>query len=142
LSPSAPIVHTIGSECPSVVVTIGEPLPRTFAAPCGGDGGSLARTDLEDHEFKRTAAKGNGWYSFDQNGVHFVGLENVANLKSGGLGAFDAEQLAWLADDLKAKTASTPIVLFAHIPGIQMDRMAAAMAEWAISQIWQRRCSK
>jgi 3',5'-cyclic AMP phosphodiesterase CpdA len=65
---------------------------------------------------RRTAAKGNGWYSFDQNGVHFVGLVNVANLKSGGLGAFGAEQLAWLADDLKAKTASTPIVLFAHIP--------------------------
>jgi 3',5'-cyclic-AMP phosphodiesterase len=36
---------------------------------------------------KRTAARGTGWYSFDQNGVHFVGLVNVAELKSGGMGA-------------------------------------------------------
>ena len=27
-----------------------------------------------------------------------------------------AEQLAWLADDLKGKSASTPVVVFAHIP--------------------------
>jgi hypothetical protein len=46
-----------------------------------------------------TEAKGTGWYSFDKNGVHFVGLVNVANLKAGGLGALGAEQLAWLADD-------------------------------------------
>lgn len=61
-------------------------------------------------------AKGAGWYSFDQNGVHFIGLVNVVNLKAGGLGNLGAEQLAWLADDLKAKSDSTPIVVFAHIP--------------------------
>src|SRR6202007_2164722 len=33
-----------------------------------------------------------------------------------GLGALGDEQLAWLADDLKGKSASTPIVVFAHIP--------------------------
>jgi len=65
---------------------------------------------------KRTQARGAGWYSFDHDGVHFVGLVNVADLKSGGMGAVGEAQLAWLADDLKAKTASTPIVLFAHIP--------------------------
>src|SRR5215471_8451867 len=65
---------------------------------------------------KRTQAKGTGWYSFDRNGVHFVGLVNVANLKQGGMGMLGGEQLAWLADDLKGKSASTPIVLFAHIP--------------------------
>ena len=65
---------------------------------------------------KRVQAKGTGWYSFDQNGVHFVGLVNVANLKAGGMGTLGAEQLAWLAEDLKGKSASTPIVLFAHIP--------------------------
>src|SRR5260370_31137515 len=31
---------------------------------------------------KRTQAKGTGWYSFDKNGVHFVGLVNLANLKT------------------------------------------------------------
>lgn len=60
--------------------------------------------------------KGAGWYSFDHNGVHFVGLVNVVNLKAGGLGYLGAEQLAWLADDLKGKPDSTPIVVFAHIP--------------------------
>ncbi len=61
-------------------------------------------------------AKGAGWYSFDQNGVHFIGLVNVVDLKGGGLGNFGPEQLAWLEDDLKGKSASTPIVVFAHIP--------------------------
>jgi 3',5'-cyclic AMP phosphodiesterase CpdA len=61
-------------------------------------------------------AKGAGWYSFDADGVHFIGLVNVLNLKAGGLGALGDEQLAWLADDLKGKAASTPIVVFAHIP--------------------------
>ncbi len=61
-------------------------------------------------------AKGAGWYSFDQNGVHFIGLVNVVGLKAGGLGNLGDEQLAWLADDLKAKSDSTPIVVFAHIP--------------------------
>jgi len=61
-------------------------------------------------------AKGTGWYSFDQNGVHFIGLVNVVNLKAGGMGNLGADQLAWLADDLKGKSASTPIVVFAHIP--------------------------
>jgi 3',5'-cyclic AMP phosphodiesterase CpdA len=60
--------------------------------------------------------KGAGWYSYDQNGVHFVALVNVVNLKAGGLGNLGAEQLAWLADDLKAVSASMPIVVFAHIP--------------------------
>ncbi len=60
--------------------------------------------------------KGAGWYAFDQNGVHFIGLVNVVNLKAGGLGNLGADQLAWLADDLKALSASTPIVVFAHIP--------------------------
>jgi hypothetical protein len=65
---------------------------------------------------KKVGAKGTGWYSFDQNGVHFVGLVNVANLKAGGLGTLGAEQLAFLEADLKDKSASTPIVLLAHIP--------------------------
>ncbi len=61
-------------------------------------------------------SKGTGWYSFDHKGVHFVGLVNVANLKAGGLGSLGHEQLEWLEDDLKGRSAGTPIVLFAHIP--------------------------
>jgi 3',5'-cyclic AMP phosphodiesterase CpdA len=60
--------------------------------------------------------KGQGWYSFDDHGVHFIGLVNVVDLKAGGLGRLGPDQLAWLADDLKDKSDSTPIVVFAHIP--------------------------
>ena len=61
-------------------------------------------------------SKGAGWYSFDDHGVHFIGLVNVVDLKGGGLGNLGAEQLAWLEADLKGKSASTPIVVFSHIP--------------------------
>jgi 3',5'-cyclic AMP phosphodiesterase CpdA len=61
-------------------------------------------------------ARGAGWYSFDADGVHFIGLVNVVNLQAGGLGNLGAEQLAWLADDLNGRAASQPIVVFAHIP--------------------------
>ena len=59
---------------------------------------------------------GQGWYSYDQTGVHFIGLVNVVNLKAGGLGNLGAEQLAWLEKDLAGRSAETPIVVFAHIP--------------------------
>ena len=61
-------------------------------------------------------AKGAGWYSFDSGGVHFIGLVNVVDLKAGGLGNLGADQLEWLEDDLEGRSASTPIVVFAHIP--------------------------
>jgi 3',5'-cyclic-AMP phosphodiesterase len=59
---------------------------------------------------------GGGWYSFDQKGVHFIGLVNVLNLKAGGLGTLGPEQLEWLERDVKRLKSSTPIVVFAHIP--------------------------
>ncbi len=61
-------------------------------------------------------SKGAGWFSFDHQGTHFVGLVNVADLKPGGMGNLGAAQLAWLKRDLAAQTSSTPIVVFAHIP--------------------------
>jgi 3',5'-cyclic-AMP phosphodiesterase len=61
-------------------------------------------------------AKSGGWYSFDKKGVHFVALVNVMNLKAGGLGSLGTEQLEWLEGDVKHLSASTPIVVFAHIP--------------------------
>jgi 3',5'-cyclic AMP phosphodiesterase CpdA len=60
--------------------------------------------------------KGDGWYSFDSNGIHFIGLVNVMDLKPGGLGNLGDAQLAWLEDDLRGKAASQPIVVFAHVP--------------------------
>src|ERR1051326_772579 len=60
--------------------------------------------------------KGGGWFSFDQRGVHFIGLVNVMNIAEGGLGILDEDQLAWLKDDVSGLSGSTPIVVFAHVP--------------------------
>jgi Icc protein len=60
--------------------------------------------------------KGDGWYSFDSHGVHFIGLVNVVNTAEGGLGVLGNDQLNWLQDDLKGVSNSTPVVVFAHIP--------------------------
>jgi len=59
---------------------------------------------------------GGGWHSFDHGGVHFVALVNVVNLKAGGMGSLGPDQLAWLQRDLAGHGASTPIVVFTHIP--------------------------
>jgi Icc protein len=60
--------------------------------------------------------KGDGWYSFNAHGVHFIGLVNVVNLKGAGLGDLGAPQLEWLEKDVKPLSASTPVVVFAHVP--------------------------
>src|SRR6266446_539960 len=60
--------------------------------------------------------KGNGWFSFDRRGVHFIGLVNVMNIAEGGLGILGDDQLAWLKDDVSGLSTSTPIVVFAHVP--------------------------
>ena len=60
--------------------------------------------------------KGNGWYSFDDHGVHFIALVNVFNFQAGREASLGPEQLAWLADDLRAVSTSTPVVVFTHIP--------------------------
>src|SRR5689334_14672015 len=76
------------------------------------DAGKLYR----DRYLKSVEAKGSGWYSFNKNGVHFIGLVNVLDLQAGGLGQLGDEQLEWLEADVKNLGTSTPIVVFAHIP--------------------------
>jgi Icc protein len=61
-------------------------------------------------------SKGSGWYSFDANGVHFVALVNSMTLRDSGMGSLGEDQLAWLKEDLKGKSASTPIVVYTHFP--------------------------
>jgi len=64
--------------------------------------------------------QGRGWYSFDANGVHFIGLINVFEFKPGfksaGLALLGNEQLEWLEKDVAKRSASTPIVVLAHLP--------------------------
>jgi len=58
--------------------------------------------------------QGKGWYSFNHKGVHFIGLNNCQQVDAMGL--LGADQLHWLKTDLAPLPASTPIVIFAHIP--------------------------
>jgi 3',5'-cyclic AMP phosphodiesterase CpdA len=71
-----------------------------------------------------TPGAARGWYSWDQQGVRFVALNNVQDLKAGGLGNLGAEQLAWLERDLAGRPASQPVVVFAHVP------------LWTVSREW------
>ena len=62
------------------------------------------------------ASNNKGYYSFDHSGVHFIGLVNVLQFKAGGLGTLGSEQLEWVEADLKGRSSSTPLVVFAHMP--------------------------
>jgi Icc protein len=81
-----------------------------------GEHDVLDRTGKLYRERHAPASLGDGWYSMDMKGAHFVALVNVLNLKAGGLGSLGREQLEWLEKDLKHVSSSTPIVVFAHIP--------------------------
>ena len=63
------------------------------------DGGALYRERFGKNTM------GTGWYSFDQKGIHFIGLVNVANIQEGGLGTLGQEQLDWLEKDVKSLIA-------------------------------------
>jgi 3',5'-cyclic-AMP phosphodiesterase len=68
-------------------------------------------------EYQRRFGKGTagiGSMSFNHKGVHFVGLNNCVQVDA--MGNIGAEQLAWLKSDLEGQSASTPVVVFAHIP--------------------------
>lgn len=86
-------LHTVPGEHDTVDPTVSEYFHR-FGQPSGN----------------------RGYYSFDHAGVHFVALVNVLQFKPGGLGTLGAEQLAWVREDLRARSASTPLVVFAHMP--------------------------
>jgi Icc protein len=72
--------------------------------------------------------QGKGWQSFDHGGTHYIGLNNVVAASSGptpgsfknggneGLGALGQEQLDWLQKDVAGLSASTPVVVFTHVP--------------------------
>ena len=71
----------------------------------------------DGEQYKQRFGKGtlgDGWYSFNHKGVHFVGLNNCVQVDA--MGNIGAEQIAWLKNDLAGQSASTPIVVFAHIP--------------------------
>ena len=72
--------------------------------------------------FGRADAKGRGWSSWDQGGIHFVTLINVGEGET--MGVLGEEQLAWLKDDLGARKPDIPVVVFGHVP------LFAVAPEW------------
>ena len=61
-------------------------------------------------------AKGAGWYSFDPTACTSSASSTWWISRPAASAISATEQLAWLEDDLKGRSASTPIVVFAHIP--------------------------
>ncbi len=72
--------------------------------------------------FKMFGRGSSPWYSFDSAGVHALALTNVLDIKAGGF--LGRDQLEWARSDLAGQRASTPIVVFAHIP------LYAAYPQW------------
>ena len=58
------------------------------------------------------------YYSFDQNGWHFVVLDSVQPKANGTWydTNVDADQLTWLASDLAKTPATTPVLVLSHVP--------------------------
>src|SRR5204863_5835249 len=57
---------------------------------------------------------GDGWYSFDVLGVHFIALVNTLSLEK--LGHLGNDQLEFVRKDVAGLSSDTPIVVFSHIP--------------------------
>jgi Icc protein len=85
---------------------------QTFYVP--GEHDTASDDGVLYHERFGKGTLGSGWYSFTHKGVHFIGLNN--SLQIDAMGKLGPEQLAWLKADLASLSASTPIVVFAHIP--------------------------
>ncbi|MGW3208494.1 metallophosphoesterase family protein [Streptomyces sp. NPDC001135] len=67
--------------------------------------------------YRRTFGKGtlgDGWYSFDTHGVHFIALVNTLSLEK--LGHLGTEQIDFVRKDLAGLSSDTPVVVFSHIP--------------------------
>ncbi|MEU4191834.1 metallophosphoesterase [Kribbella sp. NPDC026611] len=74
---------------------------------------------VDDHgqKYRQAFGKGtagDGWYSFDLHGVHFISLVNTLSLES--LGHLGKPQLEFVEKDVAKLSADTPIVVFSHIP--------------------------
>src|SRR5205823_536206 len=80
-------------------------MPRVYYVP--GEHDVLTDSGKTYRERFARGSKGDGWYSFDYKGCHFVALVNVMNQTAGGMGLLGGEQLEWLERDLKGRSTST-----------------------------------
>lgn len=79
-----------------------------------GEHDSTDDTGQKYRQFFGAGTQGDGWFSLDHRGVHFVGLVNTINLQK--LGHLGKDQVAWLEQDLRRVKSDTPLVVFTHMP--------------------------
>lgn len=72
------------------------------------DGGSHYRAAFG------AGSHGDGWYSFDLKGTHFLSLVNTVQLAK--LGHLGPDQVEFVRRDLQPLGNDTPVVVFSHIP--------------------------
>jgi Icc protein len=76
------------------------------------------------------------YYSFDQAGWHFIGLDTAQPVDDHYRAYIDDEQFDWLSKDLQAVDSKTPVLIFSHIPivGVAplLNNDAAATGEFVV----------
>ena len=85
---------------------------RVFTVP--GEHDSVGDAGRGYRQAFGAGTTGDGWYSFDTHGVHFIALVNTLSLEK--LGHLGAEQIDFVRKDVAGLRSDTPIVVFSHIP--------------------------
>jgi 3',5'-cyclic-AMP phosphodiesterase len=85
---------------------------RVFTVP--GEHDSVGDAGRAYHQRFGAGTTGEGWYSFDTHGVHFIALVNTLSLEK--LGHLGSDQLDFVRKDVAGLSSDTPIVVFSHIP--------------------------
>lgn len=85
---------------------------RVFTVP--GEHDSIGDAGRAYRQAFGKGTLGDGWYSFDTHGVHFVALVNTLRLEK--LGHLGTEQIDFIRKDLAGLPSDTPVVVFSHIP--------------------------
>jgi 3',5'-cyclic-AMP phosphodiesterase len=85
---------------------------RVFTVP--GEHDSVGDSGRAYRQAFGAGTTGDGWYSFDTHGVHFIALVNTLSLEK--LGHLGNDQIDFVRKDVAGLSSDTPIVVFSHIP--------------------------
>ncbi|MFJ8313610.1 MULTISPECIES: metallophosphoesterase family protein [unclassified Streptomyces] len=85
---------------------------RVFTVP--GEHDSVGDAGRAYRQRFGAGTSGEGWYSFDTHGVHFIALVNTLSLEK--LGHLGTDQINFVRRDVAGLKSDTPIVVFSHIP--------------------------
>ena len=85
---------------------------RVFTVP--GEHDSVGDSGRAYRQAFGSGTTGDGWYSFDTHGVHFIALVNTLSLEK--LGHLGNDQIDFVRRDVAGLSSDTPIVVFSHIP--------------------------